>query len=53
MVTLIAVYHSGTIKKNKIDSYEFVRIKKMIFLLTKFPTLDNLVSLVREGVGLD
>jgi hypothetical protein len=51
MTTLIAVYHSGTIKMNNIDSYEFVGMKKENFLLIEFSTLDNLVDLVREWLG--
>jgi hypothetical protein len=51
MSTLIVVYHSGIMITNKIGSYEFVEIKKEIFLLTEFPTLENLVSLVRERLG--
>jgi hypothetical protein len=48
MTTLIIVYHSGTMITNKIGSYEFVGMKKDIFLLTEFLTLGNLV---REWLG--
>jgi hypothetical protein len=37
---------------NKIDSYEFVGMKKENFLLAEFLTFDNLVGMVRV-VGLD
>jgi hypothetical protein len=47
MATLIAVYHSGLIITNEIDSYEFVGTKET-FLLNEFLTLKILVSLVRE-----
>jgi hypothetical protein len=36
---------------NKIGSYEFVGMKKKIFLLNEFPTLENLVGLMRERLG--
>jgi hypothetical protein len=36
---------------NKIDSYEFVGMKKENFLLAEFLTLDNLVGMVREWLG--
>ncbi len=48
MVTFITVYHSGVIITNKIGSYEFVRMKKEIFLLNEFLTHENLVGLVTE-----
>jgi hypothetical protein len=51
MTTLFVVYHSDTMIMNKISSYEFVEMKKENFLLTEFPTLDNLVGLVREWLG--
>jgi hypothetical protein len=51
MVTLIAVYHSGMIITNEIDSYEFVEMKKKTFLLNEFSILENLVGLVRERLG--
>jgi hypothetical protein len=51
MVTFITVYHSGVIITNKIGSYEFVRMKKEIFLLNEFPTLANVIRLVRERLG--
>jgi hypothetical protein len=51
MATLIGFYHSGTIKMNKIGSYEFIGTKKEIFLLAEFLTLDNLIGLVREWLG--
>jgi hypothetical protein len=51
MATLIGFYHSGTIKMNKIGSYEFIGTKKEIFLLAEFLTLDNLIGLVREWSG--
>jgi hypothetical protein len=50
MATLIAVYHSGLIITNEIDSYEFVGTKET-FLLNEFLTLKILVSLVREWLG--
>jgi hypothetical protein len=37
--------------KNEIGSYEFVGMKKEIFLLNEFLTLENLVSLVCERLG--
>jgi hypothetical protein len=52
MTTLIVVYHSGTMITNKIGSYEFVGMKKENFLFTEFLTLNNLVNLVREWLGL-
>jgi hypothetical protein len=51
MVTFITVYHSGVVITNKIGSYEFVRMKKEIFLLNEFPTLANVIRLVRERLG--
>jgi hypothetical protein len=51
MATLIVVYHSGLVITNEIGSYEFVGIKKDIFLLNEFLTLENLVGLVREQLG--
>jgi hypothetical protein len=51
MATLIAVYHSGTIKMNKNGSYEFIGMKKENFLLIEFQTLNNLIDLVRELLG--
>jgi hypothetical protein len=44
MATLIAVYHSGLVIMNEIDSYEFVGMKES-FLLNEFPTHKNLVGL--------
>jgi hypothetical protein len=37
--------------KNEIGSYEFVGMKKEIFLLNEFLTLENFVSLVCERLG--
>jgi hypothetical protein len=51
MVTFIAVYHSGLVITNLIDNYEFVGMKKETFLSNEFPTLENLVVLVRERMG--
>jgi hypothetical protein len=48
MTTFIAVYHSGVVITNEIDSYEFVGMKNETFLLNDFPTLVNVVHLVRE-----
>jgi hypothetical protein len=48
MITFIAVYHGGVVITNEIDSYEFVRIKKEIFLLNEFLTLANVIRLVHE-----
>jgi hypothetical protein len=36
---------------NEIGSYEFVGMKKEIFLLNNFPTLTNMVCLVHEQLG--
>jgi hypothetical protein len=44
------VYHSGVLITNEIHHYEFVGIKET-FLLNKFPTLENVVGWVREGLG--
>jgi hypothetical protein len=51
MATLIAVYHSGLVITNEIGSYEFVGIKKGIFLLNVFLTLENLIGFVTERLG--
>jgi hypothetical protein len=51
MDILIAVYHSDMVITNEIDSYEFVGMNKEIFLLNEFPTLENLVGLVRERLS--
>jgi hypothetical protein len=51
MTTLIAIYHSGMIITNVIGSYEFVGMKKETFLLNEFPTIKNLVGLVRMQLG--
>jgi hypothetical protein len=51
MTTFIAVYHSGVIITNEISSYELVRMKKETFLLNDFPTLVNMIHLVREWLG--
>jgi hypothetical protein len=51
MITLIMVYHNGLVIANEIDSYVFVEMKKGTFLLNEFPTLQNLVGLVRERLG--
>jgi hypothetical protein len=50
MTTFIAVYHGGVVITNKIDSYEFVRMKET-FLLNEFLTLANVVRLVRERLS--
>jgi hypothetical protein len=36
---------------NEIGSYEFIGMKKETFLLNKFPTLANVVRLVRERLS--
>jgi hypothetical protein len=51
VVTFIVVYHGGVVITNTIGSYEFVRMKKEIFLLNEFLTLANVVHLVRERLG--
>jgi hypothetical protein len=51
MATLIADYHSGLVITNEIGIYEFVQMKKETFLINEFLTLQNLVGLVREGLG--
>jgi hypothetical protein len=50
MSTFITVYLSGVVIINKNDSYEFVGMKE-IFLLNEFPTLANVVHLMREWLG--
>jgi hypothetical protein len=51
MATFITVYHSEVVITNEIDSYEFVGMKKEIFLFNEFLTLTNVVHLVRERLG--
>jgi hypothetical protein len=51
MATFITVYHSGLVITNEIGSYEFVGMKKEIFLLNEFLTLENLVGLMHERLG--
>jgi hypothetical protein len=51
MAIFIVVYHSDAVITNEIDSYEFVEMKKKIFLLNEFLTLANVVRLVRERLG--
>jgi hypothetical protein len=51
MSTFIAVYHGRVVITNEIGSYEFVGMKKKIFLLNNFLTLANVVHLVREWLG--
>jgi hypothetical protein len=51
MTTFIAVYHIGVVITNEIDSYEFVGMKKEIFLLNEFPALTNVVHLVHGRLG--
>jgi hypothetical protein len=41
MTTFITVYHSEVVITNEIDSYEFVGMKKEIFLFNEFLTLTN------------
>jgi hypothetical protein len=45
------VYHSGLVITNEIGSYEFIGMKKEIFLFNEFFTLENLVGLVRERLS--
>jgi hypothetical protein len=47
----IAVYHGRVVITNEIGSYEFVGMKKEIFLLNEFLRLANMVHLVREWLG--
>jgi hypothetical protein len=51
MSTFITVYHGGVVITNEIGRYEFVGMKKETFLLNDFPTLANMVRLVRERLG--
>jgi hypothetical protein len=51
MTIFIAVYHGGMVIINEIGSYEFVGMKKEIFLLNKILTLANMVHLVCEWLG--
>jgi hypothetical protein len=51
MATFIAVYHGGVVITNEIGSYEFIRMKKVTFLLNEFLTLANVVRLVHERLG--
>jgi hypothetical protein len=51
MTTFIAVYHSGVVITNEIDSYELVGMKEKTFLLNKFLILENVVYLVCERLG--
>jgi hypothetical protein len=51
MATFITVYHRWVVITNEIDSYKFVGMKKKTFLLNKFPTLANVVCLVRERLA--
>jgi hypothetical protein len=51
MTIFIVVYHGGVVITNEIGSYEFVRMKKEIFLLNEFPTHANVVCLVCELLG--
>jgi hypothetical protein len=51
MITFIVVYHSGLVITNEIGSYEFIGMKKEIFLFNEFFTLENLVGLVRERLS--
>jgi hypothetical protein len=46
VATFIAVYHSAVVITNEIDSYEFVGMKKEIFLLNEFLTPANVIRLV-------
>jgi hypothetical protein len=51
MATFIMVYFGGVVIINEIGNYEFVRMKKEIFLFNEFPTLVNVVRLVRGRLG--
>jgi hypothetical protein len=51
MATFIAVYHGGVVITYEIGSYEFIRMKKVTFLLNEFLTLGNVVRLVHERLG--
>jgi hypothetical protein len=55
MITFIAVYHGGVVITNEITneigSYEFIGMKKEIFLLNNFSTFANVIRLVREWLG--
>jgi hypothetical protein len=51
MIIFIMIYHSGVVIINEIDNYEFVEMKKDTFLWNEFPTLENMVGLVREQLG--
>jgi hypothetical protein len=51
MTTFIVVYHSGVVIANEIGSYEFVGMKKEIFLLNGFLTHANVIHLVCERLG--
>jgi hypothetical protein len=48
MTTFIMVYHGRVTIINEISSYEFVGMKKEIFLFNELLTLANVVCLVRE-----
>jgi hypothetical protein len=51
MDIFIAVYHGGVVITNEIGSYEFVGMKKEIFLLNEFLTPVNVVHLLRKQLG--
>jgi hypothetical protein len=51
MATFITVYHSRVVITNEIGSYEFVKMKKKIFLFNEFLTHANVVHLVHERLG--
>jgi hypothetical protein len=48
MTTFIMIYHNDVVIINEIGSYESVRMKKETFLLNEFPTLTNVIRLVRR-----
>jgi hypothetical protein len=48
MATFIMVYHGRVVIINEISSYEFVGMKKEIFLFNELLTLANVVCLVHE-----
>jgi hypothetical protein len=51
MDNFITIYHNEVVIINEIDSYEFVGMKKEIFLLNEILTLTNVIHLIRERLG--
>ena len=51
MSTFISLFHSGSIRMDKIGSCKFVGMKRENFLVLEFPRFEGLFRLMRERLG--